>query len=771
MTKKVFALDTRPGIQRDGTIFDKEFYTDGRWVRFQKFGGDLARPRKMGGYREIVNTLAGPSRGAFVVVRSQYNNVYSGYNDGLQVVPINNNGVGSGLQDYKFGGPVLTVSILDGGTGYTNATYTNVPLVYSTSGTGLGARATVVVAGGAITSVTITGGGVRYVKDDLLTAADANLGGGGGSGLILQVATIDSPFIASDLNSWQFDTFTDTVGYQDNLLLAHPSQDLQDIDNETNTRLLCGPLLGTVLWAAGLFAVDSCVVANGSSIVTLATINQRIAAGQRVKGYGIPANTFVGSIVSTTITLVDANGAAVNATASSTTTLTFDNQISISGGVVSLHPYVFVYGNDGLIQNCSAGDIDDWASADANRVNAATGKILQGLPVRGGSNAPAGLFWSLDSLVRVSFAPQSLGVPGTANFAATTYWRYDIITSQSSFLSSSGVIEYDGIYFWTGVDRFLLYNGVTKEIPNTFNQNYFFDNLNYTQRQKVWATKVPRFGEVWWFYPRGDATECTDAVIYNIRDNTWYDTGEALGAQRSAGYFSQVFRFPVQAGYEVNTADAINNVSITDAGSGYADDTYSYQDLTGGTGTGANATIVVINGSAVSIVINDRGSGYTVGDTLTATLDGGGVDFEVTVDSLMQQVSLWQHEIGKDEIQGVNVLAIESYFTTSDLGVVAGGPATFSPVGENKWTRIERVEPNFLLTGDMELYVIGRPYADETDQITGPYTFSATTGKVDMKEQRRILRLKFVSNVAGGDYQTGKIMVGADTGDVRGYST
>ena len=764
MTKKVFALDTKPGIQRDGTFFDKEYYTDGKWVRFQKFGGEFARPRKMGGYREIVNSLAGPSRGVFVVVRNLFNNIYSGYSDGLQVVPVNNTGVGGGIQDYSFGGPILTVSLVSGGSGYANATYTNVPLIYSTSGTGIGARATIVVSGTAVTSVTITSGGIRYVKGEFLTAAAANLGGSG-SGLSIQIATIDSPFTASDQNSWQFDTFTDTVGYQTNLLLAHPSRDLESIDSEVNTRLMCGPLTGTILWAAGLFAVDNCTTTSGSKTVTLTEINPKIASGQVVKGYGIAAGTTVTAIVGTTITL------SANATASSTTTLTFDNEVSISGGVISLHPYVFVYGNDGLIQNCSAGDIDDWVSADANRVNAATGKILQGLPVRGGSNSPSGLFWSLDSLVRVSFNPQSLGVPGTANFAATTYWRYDILTSQSSFLSSSAVIEYDGIYFWTGVDRFLLYNGVTKEIPNTFNQNYFFDNLNYNQRQKVWATKVPRFGEVWWFYPRGNATECTDCVIYNVRDNTWYDTGQALGSQRSAGYFSQVFRFPVQAGYEVNTANAINQISISNAGSGYTNKTYNYQALTGGTGTGANATITVIGGAVRTVVINDRGSGYSVGDTLTTTLEGGGSNFAITVQSLMQQMSLWQHEIGKDEVKGTFVLAIESSFTTSDLGVVAGGPATFSPVGENKWTRIERVEPNFIQTGDLELYIVGRPYADEVDQITGPYTFAPGTGKIDMKEQRRILRLKFVSNVAGGDYQVGKIIVDADTGDVRGYST
>ena len=48
MTVKVFALDTKPGIQRDGTIFDKEFYQDGRWVRFQR-----GRPRKIRGYKQI----------------------------------------------------------------------------------------------------------------------------------------------------------------------------------------------------------------------------------------------------------------------------------------------------------------------------------------------------------------------------------------------------------------------------------------------------------------------------------------------------------------------------------------------------------------------------------------------------------------------------------------------------------------------------------------------------------------------------------------------
>jgi len=38
-----------------------------------------------------------------------------------------------------------------------------------------------------------------------------------------------------------------------------------------------------------------------------------------------------------------------------------------------------------------------------------------------------------------------------------------------------------------------------------------------------------------------------------------------------------------------------------------------------------------------------------------------------------------------------------------------------------------------------------------------------------MREQRRELRLRFISNVAGGDYQLGRVLLDADSGDTRPY--
>lgn len=244
-----------------------------------------------------------------------------------------------------------------------------------------------------------------------------------------------------------------------------------------------------------------------------------------------------------------------------TAALTAIAGVQVSGGIVALHPYLFAYGNDGFVAWSNANNPTDFTTGDAGDARVASTKIVRGLPLRGGSgNSPAGLLWGLDHLLRVTF------VGGTA------LWDFDTISSQSSILSPSGVIEYDGIYYWAGVDRFMFFNGVLRDMPNDMNQNWFFDGLNYAWRCKVFAFKVPRFGEIWWCYPRGSATECTHAVIFNVRENCWYDTA-LPGGGRTAAMYASVFRRPLLTGvdqtatgytlwqHEIGT-DAINQSQI-----------------------------------------------------------------------------------------------------------------------------------------------------------------------------------------------------------------
>lgn len=88
--------------------------------------------------------------------------------------------------NYTLNGTISSTNTLIGGSGYVNGTYTNVAL---TGGSGNSAFATIVVAGVAVTSVTITGGGFVYKVGDTLSASNTNLGGTG-SGFLVNVASI-----------------------------------------------------------------------------------------------------------------------------------------------------------------------------------------------------------------------------------------------------------------------------------------------------------------------------------------------------------------------------------------------------------------------------------------------------------------------------------------------------------------------------------------------------------------------------------------------------
>ena len=340
----------------------------------------------------------------------------------------------------------------------------------------------------------------------------------------------------------------------------------------------------------------------------------------------------------------------------------------VSGGLVALSPFLVLYGSDGYVAWSNENEPRNFITGSAGRARITGSKIVKALPLRGGSNSPAALLWSLDSVFRMYY------IGGTAIF------KFDPLSSQSSVLSSSGIVEYDGKYYWAGVDRFLMYDGTVKELPNTTNQDFFFDGLNWAQRQKIWVSKVTRFGEIWWFFPKGEATECNHAIIYNVRLNCWYDTP----IERTCGVSPQVYNHPIWVENVDNTVPKI-----------------------------------------------------------------------------------WVHEEGWDKIDGETVTAIPSFFETCDFGFPTGSVSNESTIGVNRWTRIMRVEPDFRLTGPMTMQVVGQEFAQTPVKESTSFTFDATTGKIDAREQRREIRLRFSSNALGGTYDSGKILIHLDVGDVR----
>jgi len=422
--------------------------------------------------------------------------------------------------------------------------------------------------------------------------------------------------------------------------------------------------------------------------------------------------------------------------------------ILVSGGCVVLQPFLFVFGSNGLIRNSNANDFSTatgWTTGGSNFANSANPcgtKIVRGMPQRGGSGSPAGLFWSLDSLIRVTFV------------GGTRIWSYDTVSADISIMSKHTMVEYSGLYFWIGIDRFYVYNGVVQELPNQMSANWFFDNLNYSQRQKVWGMKVPRFGEIWWFYPRGNATECTDVIIYNVREQIWYDSVIA----RSAGSSSQLLKFPVMAGGD-DSQDTIYFTYLP-----LTTTVFSIGDTIAGTTSGAIGTIVRLLPNSMNISVTS-GVTFMFGEPIS---NGNGATATISNTPAAQTIDvIWQHEFGMDKIIGQQVDAIQSYIETANFSYKTGGPSeNLQPI--KNLTEIVRVEPDFVQTGQMNMYIEGKNYPNSENQESGPYEFTSETEHIDTRGQRGIMTLKFESNVVGGNYEMGQVLITAEPGDERG---
>jgi len=423
---------------------------------------------------------------------------------------------------------------------------------------------------------------------------------------------------------------------------------------------------------------------------------------------------------------------------------------SVTGGVVTLPPYTFAFGNDGYAAWSVPNDPADFTGSGAGNAYITGQKIVKAMPLRGGpGNSPSGLFWSADSLIRGTY------IGGTAVF------QFDTISSQSSILSSASVIEYDGIFYWIGTDRFLMFNGVVREVENRLNLNFFFDNLNYEQRQKVFAYKVPRFGEIWWCFPKDDSLEPNHAVIYNVRENTWYDTALPNGG-RGAGLFPAVFSKPLLSGVEPQEAEAVT-ATVVAGGTGYA--VGNTLTVVGGLGQiDVELTVTTIGGGGAITGVSISNAGqYTEIPTNPVSVTGGAgsaATFNLTFDN---PYKFWVHEVGTDEIDGLTLNPIQSFFETADLSL----PAT-SQV--NKALQVLMLEPDFVQSGDMTVQVMGRANAraPEVNGLIMTFVENPQTPQeqvVFLKTQRRELRFRFESNTLGGDYQMGLVLAHVQPGD------
>ena len=358
-------------------------------------------------------------------------------------------------------------------------------------------------------------------------------------------------------------------------------------------------------------------------------------------------------------------------------------------------------------------------------------------------------------------------------------FQFDTIQEDISLLSQNCIVTQNNIFYWIGHNQFYLYNGIIRILPNDTNRITFFYNLNFQYRNKVWGIYKEEYHEIWWYYPSGTNTECSDVIIYNIDGQFWFDTAHA----RSAGTTSGLYQYPLEtdsvgilnrfspAPIIVNLA---NNPLATIIGQNMVTVTIPSTTVlrTGQLVTIANAmgfnglTAAQLNLANVPITVQSNTAfTYAVAVNATGTGSGGG-NTPATYSYPNLNYGLWQEETGVNTVIYGQSLAINSFVETNIITWFEKAPT------DDREMRTRRIEPDFVMQGDMTMIINTRDFPQSPVSNSQIYTFTPQVpiielNKIDTNNMGRLTSFRFESNVVDGDYFMGKTILNYAPGDVR----
>jgi hypothetical protein len=307
---------------------------------------------------------------------------------------------------------------------------------------------------------------------------------------------------------------------------------------------------------------------------------------------------------------------------------------------------VWISGTGGTITEEGTTIIQDY-------VQIASTNIVYGAQVRGGSNSPSALFWSLNTLVKCSYV------------GSTVQFQFDTIANNISILSSKSVVEVSGVFYWIGIDQFYVFNGVVETLPNDYNINFFFRNVDIDNAQKIWASKIGQYNEICWHWPNKNLPnytgECNAILVFNYTPGAecWYDSSfpvlnNSSSAGRICGSSISTFPFPIWM------------------------DSYSQPDPFPNTTETGNYWYMWLHERTRDMVIPGLQGTY---DSTTFLLAD-------------------------------NRYLIPSSISSREISLPAVGPDN-NWSGVDKWLKLKRIEPDFLQTADIQLKILARKYSKD----------------------------------------------------------
>ena len=201
------------------------------------------------------------------------------------------------------------------------------------------------------------------------------------------------------------------------------------------------------------------------------------------------------------------------------------------GMVVTEERFVFALGAGGnprLVAWCDKEDNTTWTPTATNEAGdlelQTNGEILCGLRTRGKTL----ILTTTDAHTATYIGPQLV-------------YSFERVGTSCGAISRKAAVSFDEGSYWMGQKGFYMFDGSSvREMPCEVIDKVFF-NLNAAQKSKIYAVQNSQFGEIWWFYPSGDAVENNSYVVYDYKENHW-NIGKI---NRTSGVDSGVFTSPI----------------------------------------------------------------------------------------------------------------------------------------------------------------------------------------------------------------------------------
>jgi hypothetical protein len=271
--------------------------------------------------------------------------------------------------------------------------------------------------------------------------------------------------------------------------------------------------------------------------------------------------------------------------------------------------------------------------------------------------------------------------------------------SNCGLIGKHAVTYSNGITYWMSNEGgFFAYDGTVKSIPClvedfVFNNNDNTVGINYDASEIVYSSHNTLHSEINWFYPSKDSLQIDRVVTYNYKEQTW--------------------------------------VTGTLARTTYADSAvYSNPQATQYTRTAAG-TFPTVQG-----LTTDVNSDYFVGSSI-----------------------YYEHEVGNNELTYTGATnAISSFIRSGDYSMHDKGDAEFL-------LKVRRFIPDFkVLNGNAKVTLFFSDYPSNTaasantlPSVTGPFTITTSTDKVDTRVRGRLVSLKIENDAINQSWRYGTL--------------